>query len=431
MVVKTIKSAPPAGAVIPLCLAALLLCTGCGGGTQVIHYQLDHHYNVADPQFARTMGNLLGPAIEGGNHVTPLLNGKQIFPAMLGAIREARRTITLETYIYWSGTIGREFTDALVERARAGVKVHVMIDWLGSERIDRSYLRDLTAAGAEVAEYHPVHLLNPASVRLIDHRTHRKVLVVDGAIGFTGGVGIADEWRGDADSPEHWRDNHYRVQGPIVAQLQAVFMDNWMQTTGEVLHGEGYFPALPTAGDQFAQIFKSSFQGGSESMQLMFLLSLTAASKDVRIESAYFVPGGAATDSLLAAHRRGVRVQIIVPGPKIDEKIVRRASRARWGPLLKEGIEIYEYQPTMFHCKMMVVDGLWVSIGSSNFDNRSFRLNDEANLNVLDARFAVDQEKTFDADRARAHRITYEAWLRRPFKEKLIEHLANLLSWEL
>jgi cardiolipin synthase len=414
---------------LTLILSVCLALAGCG--TKAIHYRIESQYTVADPQFARTMGSLLGPALISGNAVRTLRNGNEIFPAMLEAIGQARQTITFETYIYWSGTVGKRFADALAERARAGVKVHVLVDWLGSGRIDRAYLQEMRDAGAQVVEYHPVHLLDPSTIRQLDHRTHRKILVVDGLIGFTGGVGIGDEWLGHADSPQHWRDNHYLVEGPAVAQLQAVFMDNWMQTTGCVLHGVDYFPPLENAGDAAAQVFKSSFTGGSESMELMFLLSLAAAGRDVRMENSYFVPDAMTVRELVAARRRGVQVQIIVPGAKIDEKLVRRASRARWGELLEAGVEIYEYQPTMFHCKQMIVDGLWVSIGSSNLDNRSFRLNDEANLNVLDGQFAAEQIRVFEEDKGKSRRITYEMWKKRPMGEKLIEGVASLLAWEL
>ncbi len=307
---------------------------------------------------------------------------------MLDAIHSAKKTITLETYIYWSGNIGAQFTSALVERAQHGVHVHVMIDSYGSAKIDRAYVTELKAAGAEVYQYHPFHFYNIASFRQIDHRTHRKILVVDGTIGFIGGVGIADEWTGNAADPQHWRDNHYRVRGPVVANLQAAFMENWIQTTGEVLDGDAYFPPLHDVGNQTAQVFKSSFQSGSDSMQLLFLLSIAAARKSVQMESAYFVPDKLTCQYLIAAARRGVKVEIIVPGRHIDQQIVRVASRARWGGLLNAGIKIYEYQGTMFHCKQMIVDNTWVSIGSANLDNRSFRLNDEANLNVIDGDFA-------------------------------------------
>jgi cardiolipin synthase len=417
------------GAALPLVSLFWLGLAGCG--TKAIHYRIESLCTVADPQFARTMGNLLGPSLIGGNQVRTLRNGDEIFPAMLGAIAQAQKTITLETYIYWSGTTGNRFADALAERARAGVKVHVLVDWLGSGKIDRAYVQAMRDAGAEVVEYHAVHLLDPSTIRQLDHRTHRKILVVDGRIGFTGGVGIADEWLGHADSPDHWRDNHYQVEGPAVAQLQAVFMDNWMQTTGSVLQGEDYFPPLDRAGDVSAQVFKSAFTGGSESMELMFLLSLAAAGTDVRMENSYFVPDAMTVRELVAARQRGVRVQIIVPGANIDEKVVRHASRARWGELLAAGVEIYEYQPTMFHCKQMIVDGLWVSIGSSNLDNRSFRLNDEANLNVLDGTFAAEQIRVFEEDKGKSREVTFEMWKHRPMGEKVSEAIASLLAWEL
>lgn len=417
-----------------LCLAGFCGLGAFAGGCasdRPEYYHLRHEYNVADPQFARTMNSLFGPPILDGNGCTTLLNGRQIFPDMLGAVRSARRSITLETFIYWSGTIGKEFTDALSERARAGVKVHVLFDAIGSDRIDDSYIQEMKKAGVHVVEYHPFHLLEPTSWALIDHRTHRKLLVVDGAVGFTGGAGIADEWSGNADSPEHWRDNHYRVTGPVVAQLQAAFMDHWMQTTGEVLGGEAYFPPLQPAGSEKAQVVKSSWEGGAENMQLMFLMSVTAAAKTVRLESAYFVPDALTRKALIEARRRGATVEIIVPGKHIDEKIVRRASRACWPELLKAGVAIYEYQPTMFHCKLLVVDDLWVSIGSSNIDNRSFRLNDEANLNVLDGPFAAEQVKVFEQDKQHARRITLEELEDRPLLEKIMNHLASLLGWEI
>ena len=216
----------------------------------------------------------------------------------------------------------------------------------------------------------------------MNNRTHRKVLVVDGKVGFTGGVGIADAWSGHAQDPDHWRDTHFRAEGPVVAQMQAVFMDNWIKVTGEVLHGAEYFPPLRNAARAAAQMFSSSPEGGSESMQLMYLLAITAAAKSIHLSSAYFVPDDLSLKALVAAARRGVRVQIITPGEHMDAETVRKASRARWGELLEAGVEIFEYQPTMYHCKVMIVDGLWLSVGSTNFDSRSFSLNDEANLNI-------------------------------------------------
>jgi cardiolipin synthase len=393
-----------------------------------IQREIESPYGVDDPQFERSMGSLLQPAILGGNNVTPLINGDRIFPAMLEAIRGARRTITFETFIYWSGDVGRAFADAFAERAKAGVKVHVLLDWLGSKKMDAELLARMERAGVEVARYHPLRWYN---VWQLNHRTHRKLLIVDGTVGFTGGVGIADEWTGDAEDPDHWRDTHFKLEGPAVAQLQAAFMDNWLKTHSRVLHEEEYFPALREAGSCRAQVFSSSPAEGSESVRLMYLLSIACARRTVRIGSAYFVPDDLSVQMLAAACRRGVRVQVIVPGKFIDTHVTRRAGRARWGPLLEAGVEIHEYEPTMFHTKVMIVDEQWTSVGSTNFDNRSFRLNDEANLNILDPGFAAEQVKVFDRDLTRARRITLEAWRNRPWTEKLKEHSAALLRSQL
>jgi cardiolipin synthase len=380
-------------------------------------------YGVGDPQFARSMGSLLGPRLLPGNSVVELVNGDRIFPAMLEAIRGAKRSITFETYIYWSGKIGEEFAEAFSERARAGVKVHILIDWLGSGRIDGDYLERMERAGAQIERYHPIAWY---TIDRLNHRTHRRILVVDGRIGFTGGVGIGDEWLGDAQSPEQWRETHFRLEGPAVAQMQAAFLDNWLKTHAEVLHGDDYFPDLPPAGDMAAQVFKSSSREGSESARMMYLLSIAAARESILISASYFVPDDLTVDTLVEARRRGVQIRIILPGPVMDVEVSRKASRGRWGPLLAAGAEIYEYQPTMYHCKVMIVDGLWISAGSTNFDNRSFRLNDEANLNVLDRDFALALTRSFERDRAQARRITHQEWLRRPWKERLLEKGAAL-----
>ena len=409
-------------------LLVVFLVTNLGTGEKRIEHRLERLYATDDDQFARSMGVLLGPPMLEGNKVEVLLNGEQIFPAMLQAIRSAQRTITFETYIYWSGSIGREFADALVERARAGVKVHVLLDWIGSVKMDKELLAALQAGGVELERYHEPRWYH---LPRMNNRTHRKLLVVDGAVGFTGGVGIADQWRGHAQDEAHWRDTHFRVRGPAVAQMQAVFMDNWIKATGRVLHGSDDFPPLSAHGEMTAQMFSSSPTGGSESMHLMYLMAITAAEHSIHLSSSYFVPDELAIRALADAARRGVKVRIITPGGTIDSQIVRRASRARWGELLEAGVTIAEYQPTMFHCKVLVVDGLLVSVGSTNFDNRSFRINDEANLNVLDAGFARQQIDIFDADMTRARPITLQAWRHRPWVEKLAEHAASLFGGQL
>jgi cardiolipin synthase len=397
-------------------------------GEKKIQERIEPLYAVADPQFRRSMGVLLGPAIQDGNRVEPLQNGDEIFPAMLRDIRSARKTITFETYIYWSGRIGREFADALSERARAGVRVHVLLDWVGSGKMDAAILKKMEAAGVQVRKYHPLRWYHVARM---NNRTHRKLLVVDGRVGFTGGVGIADEWSGHAQDDRHWRDAHFRLEGPAVGEMQAAFMDNWLKTEGEVLHGEDYFPELAPSGAALAQVFVSSAGGGSESARLMYLLSIASARQSVRIAASYFVPDDLSVETLVAARRRGVTIELILPGDKIDSSVTRKASRARWGDLLRAGVEIYEFQPTMYHCKIMIVDDLWVSVGSTNFDNRSFRLNAEANLNVFDGEFARSQAAVFEADKQKSRRVTLEAWEHRPWREKLTEHVAALLRSQL
>lgn len=419
---------PRCRSVVTVALALLLVFAGvgCASHEKRIRHDVERLYPTSDAQFERTMGGLLGPAIVGGNRVEAYDNGDEIFPAMLSAIASARSTINFESYIYWSGDIGRRFAEALAERQRAGVRVHVLLDWVGSNRIDDVVLQTLDEAGVEVRRYHPLRWY---ALRRMNNRTHRKLLVVDGTIGFTGGVGIADEWTGHAQDPDHWRDTHYRVDGPVVAQMQAVFLDNWTKVSGKVLHGDEYFPPLMNVGTARAQIFSSSPSGGAESMRLMYLMTITAAERSIRLASAYFVPDERTTQALVDAHRRGVQVRIITPGEKIDAEAVRRASRARWGPLLEAGVEIYEYQPTMYHRKGLITDERFVSVGSTNFDPRSFDLNDEANLNVYDPAFAREQAASFDADLQHAKRITYEEWKARPFTTKVWERSTSLMGW--
>jgi cardiolipin synthase len=393
-----------------------------------IDTQLTRTYDTNDPQFRRSLGVLLGPPIVEGNKAEVLLNGDQIFPAMLKAIREARHSINFETYIYWSGTIGKEFTEALAERARAGVKVNVLLDWIGSIKIDDASMEEMRRAGVQLHRYH-----KPVWWKLtrLNNRTHRKLLITDGRIGFTGGVGIADKWRGNGQDEDHWRDTHFRVEGPVVGQMQAVFNDNWTKATGVVLDGEDYFPALTPQGGMPAQMFSSSPTGGSESMHLMYLMAITAARHTIHLSNAYFVPDDLTVQALVAAAKRGVEVRIITPGKIIDSDVVRAASRERWGELLKAGIKIAEYQPTMYHVKALVVDSLLVSVGSTNFDNRSFSLNDEANLNLLDAEFAKQQEAVFNDDWRRARQISLTQWEQRPWTDKLAGEFAALVGAQL
>ncbi|MDR5733780.1 cardiolipin synthase [Caballeronia sp. LZ025] len=406
-------------------LIAVLLVANLTSGEKKIEHKIERLYASDDPQFIRSMGLLLGPPVVDGNRFNVLVNGDEIFPSMLDGIRSARHTITLETFIYWKGAIGEDIARALADKARAGIAVHVLLDWVGSSKMDKRYLDTLREAGAEVVKYHKPHW---TGLGRMNDRTHRKLLVIDGHIGFTGGVGIADEWTGHAQDEKHWRDTHYRIEGPAVGQMQAVFMDNWVKATGNVLHGPKYFPQIEAAGDGLAHMFSSSPSGGSDDMQLMYLMAITAATRSIHLSSAYFVPDKLTINAIVEAAKRGVKVRIITPGKRIDTHTVREASRACWGDLLAAGVEMHEYQPTMFHCKVIVVDEYLVSVGSTNFDSRSFKLNDEANLNIYDRDFARQQREIFDSDVAKSKRITLDEWRRRPLLEKLLDRAVALFD---
>jgi cardiolipin synthase len=377
---------------------------------------VQHAQKASESEFPATMEGILAAPITAGNSIETLVNGKEIFPAMLTAIAGAKETINFETYIYWSGDIAERFAYALGERARAGVEVNIILDYVGSLPMEERLIQYMSEAGARVIRFRPLHWY---SIDRLNYRTHRKVLVVDGRLGFTGGVGIADKWKGDARNPNEWRDNHYRLEGRAVAGLQSAFVEHWLEATGEVLRGETYFPPLATVGDVALQSMKSSPFSGGHDFHLAVMLAVAAAERHIRIGIAYFLPSDAALAQILEARRRGVEIEIIVPGIFTDTEEVRRASRHFWGELLKAGVKIYEYEPTMYHVKLMIVDDSWATLGSANFDERSFRLNDEVNVNVYDRSFVGEQIAMFEADKSRARAVTLADWQRRPLKLKL------------
>jgi cardiolipin synthase len=409
-------------------IAALWLGANLATTEKRLLYRPRRLYTSGDPDFRRALGILLGPPLVPGNRVTTLINGDRIFPPMLAAIRAAKISVTFETFVI-RDPIGGAFCEALAAAAARGVTVCILIDWLGSRGMDPQLIEATRQAGCDLQLYHP-----PTWFHLgrLNNRTHRKVLIVDGVIGFTGGVGMGNEWLGDAQDEAHWRESHYQVEGPVVAQMQAVFVDNWIKATGRVLHGPEFFPATyANAGDMDAQMFGSSPVGGSESMHLMILLALTAAQKSIDIENAYFVPDRLTAEALAVAARRGVRVRIVVPGKFTDARVGRWAAQALYGDLLDAGVEIYEYQPTMIHCKVLVIDGTWTSVGSANFDDRSFRLNDEANLNVFSSDLAAEQIRYIEADIASSKRMVLRRWVRRSSTRRIYESLALLLRSQL
>lgn len=407
------------GVGVVLALAALFWFTSA----KVVSDPFEVSFGPENPAFADALGPLLGAEFLGGNTVTTLVNGDEFFPVMLRDIASAQHTITLETYIWESGVISDKFIAALTERSRAGVKVAIMVDGMGSLKFKHEDREQLERAGIKVVTYGRKHWyeIKPN----INHRTHRKILVIDGRIGYTGGMCVADKWMGHAQSKEVWRETQVRVEGPVVREMQAVFATNWLQTTSKLLLGENYFPVIPRKGEARAQCFKSGPGEGTEAARTSYLLAIAAARKTIDISHAYFVPDDLAIDMLIAARKRGVKIRVIVPAIN-DSRFGRAASRSRWGKLLAEGVEFYQYEPAMFHCKTMVADDLFVTIGSVNFDNRSFSINDEDALNVIDPKVAADHERVFEDDLKHSKPLTREMFEHRPFYIKLADHFCGL-----
>ena len=395
---------------------------------RVLRTIVPHRFDASDPQFVRTMSSYSQGQISNSNAVQTLVNGDEIFPSMLEAIGKARSTIDMETYIYWSGTVGYDFATALAAKATEGVEVRVLIDWVGSLPFDEDLIHIMTKAGVRFERYRPVHWY---TLDRVNNRTHRKLLIVDGRVAFTGGVGIADNWRGNARNANEWRDTHYRVEGPTVPTFQAAFAENWLETTGETLQGEKFYPTPTAAGALGAQLILSSQPNGSENMQLMMLAAIAAAKDHLRIGMAYFVPDDIALQQILDARKRGVLVDVIVPNALTDVPLVRKASRYFWGDLLKAGVRIFEFQPTMYHPKLLIVDDVWTSFGSANLDERSLQLNDEATLNVYGRNFAKTQIDLFNQDLHRSRQVSLEDWEARPMREKITDWLASRLRSQL
>jgi len=406
-------------------LAAALVClefSTLRAVDKIIRTPIEVDYTVHDPAFHQSISQHLHAPLVPGNQVQELVNGVQFFPAMLEAIRSATNTITFENFIWRSGQVSSQFIEALSERARAGVKVHCIVDGMGAFKFKKSDRQRLRQAGVQLQIFNRVW---PWNFYEWNFRTHRKTLVIDGRVGFIGGICIDDSWLGDATSHDLWRDTQYRVEGPVVGQLQGVFMDNWTRCTSKVLHGPDYFPSLPAKGGSLAQGFKSGPVDGAENARLLYLYSIAAARKSIRISHSYFVPDNLAVKMLVAAAQRGVKIEIIVPGT-IDWNIVRRAARSRWDQLFEAGITFHEYQPAKYHCKVMIVDDAWVTCGSINFDDRSFRLNGESNLNVYDPAFAARQIEIFERDKAQSKLIDPVKFKKRPWCERMVEDFWGL-----
>jgi len=375
-------------------LGVSVLLAGC---TLSRPHYITPDVHVGEPAFMRSIEAHTVSSLIEGNRAQLLLNGEEIFPAMLAAIRGARSTITFANFIYEDGAIAGEMAAALAERCRTGVAVNVLLDAVGSSQMPRQYWTKLEDAGCQVAWFHS---LNPFAIKRINHRNHRRILVIDGRVGFTGGTGVGEQWTGDGRQPEHWRQTDVRVEGPIVRSLQAAFAENWRDSTGILLGGDRYFPAPERRGDLAVQSVKSSPSSGAAEAYLLFLLTIDGARKSIHITNPYFVPDDAMADALVRAARRGVSVSIITAGVAqgVLDRLVRQASRAHYPRASKAGVKIYEYGPALLHAKTMVVDGQWVSIGSANLDNRSFALNNELNLVFMDRGIADRLIRVFEED---------------------------------
>src|SRR5919106_3292279 len=403
-------------------LLAILALLGCA---RVLSIHRIPDITLGEPTFFPTIEAHTDAPIVGGNRIELLLNGDETFPAMLRDIKGAKSTITFAQYLYEDGPIAYDLAQAFAERCRAGVEGNILLDSHGT-RTPAEIPRIMTEAGCHLQYFRRVQapqVIFPWKLLRYNYRNHRRILVIDGRIGFTGGYGISEAWMGDGRTENHWRETNARMEGPIVKYLQAAFTESWLETTGNLLGGNGYFPRLEPSGKVSAQIVKSSPVGGSFQNYMLFLLSITSAKKTILITNPYFIPDDRMVDALLQAAARGVRIIVLVPG-KIDFKITYRASRRHYGRMLLGGIEIFEYSPALLHSKTMVVDGIWATIGSTNFDNRSFALNEELNLALYDKNVAHNLEQIFAEDLKHSRKITYEEWDARGIKEKLWELFA-------
>jgi cardiolipin synthase len=408
----------------PLEALMVVLLAGCATSQEkrfVYHYEPS--YGVASEDFQRVLA-ALGGGLLPGNQANLLNNGDSFFPAILDAIREAKHTVNIELYIFAKGRMADTFVEALCKKAHEGVQVRVLVDAVG-ERLGQLDER-MKAEGVNFKVYKPTKL---RSISKISDRTHRKIITVDGRIGFTGGLAIDDRWAGDARNPQEWRDTVVRLEGPVVLQMQRLFLENWLYTTGDFLDGEGQFPVAEQPGQIKAQAIGSSRTSQLSMAKLHYYLPMQAARRCIWIENAYFLPDEDFQVSLAAAARRGVDVRVVVPGAQTDLQAVRYSGRRDYRRLLEAGVRIYEFQPTMLHAKVMMVDDIWCSIGSINFTARSMKSNAEANVALYDAGFAEKVQGSMEADMARCEAITLEQWKRRGLGERIKECYYGLYKW--
>lgn len=375
-------------------------------------------------EFTHLMEALTGGSMRHGNRIKVLRNGHEIFPAMMEAIADARETINFSTYVYWSGEVTTKLAEAFMERARAGVEVNILLDAVGTGKMDHGLISQLQEAGANVSLFRA-----PGWYELnkLNNRMHRRVLVLDGRIGFVGGVGIAEEWTGDCEDQDHWRETHLRIEGPVVRDILGGFLENWAEATGGLLASR-HFPELrPHRNGTSVLVVRSSPGGTGKELEGLFFTAIAGAKRRLWLTTAYFAPRKAFVDALADAARREVDVQIIVNGPHIDKEVVRKAGRRSYEELMEAGVRIFEYQQSLLHAKVLLVDDDWVTIGSANFDNRSFAINEEINVFFQHAEVAAELSEHFANDLAASKEIDLEAWRNRPLRERGAEAATELV----
>lgn len=381
---------------------------------------------ITSEQFRRELQALTASRFAEGVSVEPLPNGEQFYPAEINAIDGAQKSVNIEAYIFERGDVTRQVVDALTERARAGVQVRMVVDAVGSFSTPKHYFDDLRKAGGKVEFYHPLRW--NTWIRE-NNRTHREMTIVDGRIGFIGGAGFADHWLEDKEKHARWRDTMFRVQGEAVTAMQGTFVENWLESSGELLSGDDFFPQLPKPGSAITFLIASSpSEGGSTRGRILFQTMLASAKQSLDITTPYFLPDDSLKKALIEARKRGVRVRVLLPGDKSDHLMTRASSRRSYGDLLLAGVEISEYEPAMIHAKIMVVDGVWAIVGSTNFDNRSFGINDEVNLAAMDPQVAASLTRQFEKDLDSARQISYEQWKKRSVWERMVESAGWLLE---
>jgi cardiolipin synthase A/B len=378
-----------------------------------------------DPEFAALLAFLTEAKLLHGNEFEVLTDGPCFYQAELDAIAQARSSVNLEAYIFHRGEVAQRYISALAERARAGVRVRLTLDYIGSLTTTRRYLKELLDAGGEVYWYHPLRI---RFIPEFNNRTHRELLIVDGEVGFIGGPGIADWWMRDGVRGKRWRDMMVRVEGPSAAALQAVFAQNWLRVSGEILAGDDYVTNEEDGEGAPSLVVASTPAGGATQARILFQLLISSARKCIYISTPYFLPSGSARRAIIeAARERDVEVKVLTPGDNNDQKMTRASSRHLYGSLLKHGIRIYEYRPSMNHTKTLMVDDMWVVVGSTNFDYRSFSINDEANLAVMDRALTRRVARDFERDLADSIEITYSEWLEKS-RFRIADWLFSLLE---